>query len=252
MPGAKGNNKVKANTKSISANVGVMMAWAGVIVAPVFTANSVYLAVIAMGRPFWTAWAAALALWLVGFAAVDTAVMMWAYNAEKLKSQPPAPFVMAVLAVAIYIAVAMLATTALEILPAIRPFVAYAFPIFEAIGMAILGLRIDHDRRLANNLAEVENRKAERQRQRNERAERIEQKANADVRPERSPEHVIDKPEALKIITVYVGENKGATIRQLAALVGKSTSTTSGYVNGLIESGELCRNGNGLEVVARG
>lgn len=118
-----------------------------------------------LAYPWPVAVVAAIVIECLGLSTAATALELYQYNRAKRKTDPTAPFVLAVVLVVLYAVVATGLTVALDILPQLRPYAPGIFPGLSLVGVTVLALRSDH----AGRLAEIA---SERQRARIERAER--------------------------------------------------------------------------------
>jgi len=127
--------------------------------APVPTAYLVGWATVEYLRwPAWVGFVAAVIVESLGLATTATALELREYNASKRKSDPRAPFALAVVLVGVYFVVAVGLTVALDILPALATYAPGVFPVLSLGGVTVLALRSDHRRRLSA----IEREKAER------------------------------------------------------------------------------------------
>lgn len=106
---------------------------------------------------------AALIVESLGLAATNTALTLREYNARRRKTDPRAPFSLAAALVGGYIAIAILLTVALDVLPGLARYAPAIFPALSLAGVTVLALRADHARRLEAIAQERQERKAERQ-----------------------------------------------------------------------------------------
>ena len=63
-------------------------------------------------------------------------------------------------------------------------------------------------------------------------------------RPEPKPKPV-SKDEAISLILQFLADNPDASLREIGRQIGRPKSTTGNYVNELLQSGKLDKNGHG-------
>lgn len=108
------------------------------------------------------AFVAALIVEGFGFSAIATALMLREYNVTRRKTDPAAPFWIALILVAVYFAAAVGLTVLMDIIPGLSRFAPAVFPVFSLSGMTIAALHYDHRQRVANIKAEKAEARAER------------------------------------------------------------------------------------------
>lgn len=102
------------------------------IVAPAPAAYSVYRAMMAIHTPEWVAILTAVTIELIGMFQSKTALRARNWNLVKLKSDPGAPFDVALLMAFIYFIVALGLTTIIEFAPTWSKIIYPAFVVFAA------------------------------------------------------------------------------------------------------------------------
>lgn len=102
------------------------------IVAPAPAAYSVYRAMVAIETPQWVAILTAVTVELIGMFQSKTALRARNWNLIKLKSDPAAPFELALLMAFIYFLVALGLTTIIEFAPTWSKVIYPAFVVFAA------------------------------------------------------------------------------------------------------------------------
>lgn len=120
-----------------------------------------------LGWPDWTAGAAAIAVECLGLLTTVTALELYTYNQEKLKTEPRAPLAIPLALVGVYFLVAELLTVGLDLLPrlaagegiSVITLAPAMFPPLSLVGMLLLATRTDQRRRLAENREEKERRR---------------------------------------------------------------------------------------------
>lgn len=96
----------------------------------------------------------------LGLSAINTALELREYNANRRKSDPGAPFILALALACVYFATAITLTVALDTLPTLARYAPAIFPILSLCGVTVLALRSDHKRRLEAIEADKQARKA--------------------------------------------------------------------------------------------
>ncbi len=119
------------------------------LLTPIPTAYVTWRAAIhAFELPGWVAFVMAAAVEGLGFSATDTAMMIWDYNETRRKSDPEAPFSLAVGTVFFYIGVVLGLTILVEVLPGLRDWALVVFPLMTLDAAVVWGLHSGHQRRL--------------------------------------------------------------------------------------------------------
>lgn len=113
-----------------------------------------------MDFPVWAAVVSALAVELLGMSTVTTAFQMWDYNDSKRKTDPRAPFVIAVLTVLFYLGVVITVNAILDQSAVVERIAKALLSTLGVVGAVILAIRAQHTRRLAEVAAEKAERKA--------------------------------------------------------------------------------------------
>jgi hypothetical protein len=117
--------------------------------APIPTAYLVGRATVEhLGWPVAVGIVVAIIVESLGLATSATALELREYNASKRKSDPRAPFALATVLVAVYLAVAVGLTVALDIAPVLGIYSPAIFPFLSLTGVTVLAIRGDHRRRV--------------------------------------------------------------------------------------------------------
>lgn len=133
------------------------------LLAPVSTAWGVYDATVTwLEYPAWVAASAAVALELVGMAAVMVVLTLRRWNNTKRKTDPAAPMLLAYVIIGGYVAVAELLTVALDPLLTRWTAARGVFPLLSLVGFALAGMMDDHAARVAQVAASKADEKAAR------------------------------------------------------------------------------------------
>ena len=209
----------------------------------------------------------------LGLAATSTALTLRAYNQTKRKSDPSAPFALALSLVGVYFASVTALTVVLDTLPGLAAFAPLVFPVMSLAGVSVLAIRSDHKRRLAAIAGQKAEARAKRrarltgqavsrvgasdrsgavslgQEGRNGRSE-----AGQEVTDDRSFDRAnrarrSAKKQALTDLVTFYAENPGASYRVAGEAVGRSKAWIVGAVKELAASGKLRKNGHGIEVL---
>lgn len=201
---------------------------------------------------------AAIIIESLGLATTATALVLRDYNASKRKSDPQAPFALAVVLVGVYFIVATGLTVALDIAPNLATYAPAIFPALSLTGVTVLAIRSDHKRRLA----EIESVKLERKERRQSRR-KVGRKA-ADVGPSKLATNNgkssanldtlhaarLSKRDArLDALLTFLASNPDAGPTDAGAVIGVSRQTIYTYTAELEAAGRLRKNGDGWEVL---
>jgi hypothetical protein len=118
--------------------------------APLPTAYLVWRSTtIHLEWPTWVASAAALVVECIGLTVTSIALTLYNYNQSRRKSDPGAPFWLAVTLVGVYVLVAVFLTLLMDTIPSLAKYAPLIFPALSLTGVTSLALRADHGRRLA-------------------------------------------------------------------------------------------------------
>lgn len=98
----------------------------------------------------------------LGITSITMALTLWNYNRARRKSDPQAPFGLAVGLALVYLLATIGLTVLLDIVPELARFAPALFPLLALVGSVNLGLRADHRRRLDDIRVLKERRRAER------------------------------------------------------------------------------------------
>ncbi|MCP4535982.1 MAG: hypothetical protein GY832_02450 [Chloroflexi bacterium] len=197
---------------------------------------------------------------ILGLTATSTALALWDYNESKRKSDPPAPFPLAVALVGFYYASTVGLTVFLDITPNLARFAPVIFPTLALVGTVNLALRAQHKRRtgaIAQEKVERRTRRTAQQVHKND-AQQVHKSndRNAQGSAQNSPLDAVnrtrqERKEALlcALLEAYKGNpTLGAT--EAARTLGVHRNTIYGYTAELEGSGKLRKNGDGWEVTA--
>jgi len=118
--------------------------------APLPTAFLVWRSTVNhLAWPSWVAIAAALVVECIGLTVTSIALTLYNYNQSRRKSDPGAPFWLAVTLVGVYVLVAVFLTLLMDTIPSLAKYAPLIFPALSLTGVTSLALRADHGRRLA-------------------------------------------------------------------------------------------------------
>lgn len=225
---------------------------------PVPTAYLVGRATIAYLRwPLPIALVAAVIIEALGLAAVNTALTLREYNAQRRKTDPRAPFAVAAALVGVYLAVAVLLTVALDIVPDLARWAPAVFPLLSLAGVTVLALRSDQRRRLTAIASDKAERQAERQAKRQAPPARVSSRVSSGVSNNTQRDAPLDRLQAgrkakldarLDTLLDACLDNPHLTPVDAARLLGVSRQTVYTYIGTLEAAGRLKRNGSGWEV----
>lgn len=217
--------------------------------APIPTAYLVGKATVAHLRwPTWVGIVAAVIVESLGLATTATALELREYNQGKRKSDPPAPFPLAALLVAVYLVVAVGLTVALDIAPVLAAYSPAVFPLLSLCGVTTLAIRGDHRRRVGAIEAEKARRRAARRAKRKEAVSK-DVKINATVNTLTAAREG-KRQERLDALVDYYRDNPDADAVTAGEVIGVCRQTVYTYQSELEQAGRLRRNGDGWEVAA--
>ena len=208
--------------------------------------------------PAWVGLVAAVIVESLGLATTATALVLRDYNASKRKSDPQAPYTLALALVSVYFVVATGLTVILDIVPGLAVYAPAIFPTLSLTGVTVLALRSDHKRRLAD----IESVKMERKEARQGR--RQNRRRVGDVGPSKSASSYgsfganLDALHAARLskrdaridaLLTFLASNPDAGPTGAGAAIGVSRQTVYNYTAELEGAGRLRKNGNGWEVL---
>jgi len=260
--------------KQIETVITDLAARIGPLTAPLPTAYAVATATGEhLGWPAWVSAAAAVSIEVMGIATVNTALELREYNAAKRKSDPSAPFALAVGLAGGYLGIAVGLAVVMDVAPALVVYAPAIFPLLSLAGATVLSLRADHRRRLSA----IEREKGERRAARA--SKRASSKASKTVQQSvQEPSSTVQDVSStgrlavqdvsstvLDAVNVSKRERKAAVLDAMldiyldspetgatavAGRLGIGRSTVYGYLTELEQSGKIRRNGNGVRVLA--
>ena len=208
----------------------------------------------ALELPGWVAFIMALAVEGLGFAATDTAMMIWDYNETRRKKDPAAPFGLAVGTVFFYIAVVLGLTILVEVLPVLRHWSLAIFPLMTLDAAIVWGLHSGHQRRLIA----IEDVKKELQAKRQSKRQTV---SNETVNnPSNTPflDTGLDRLQAgkrlkketrIKRLLAIYQDNPELQITSVAHQLNASRQTVYNDLDDLETQKLIRRNGKGVEVL---
>lgn len=200
----------------------------------------------------------ALVIECLGLATTATALTLWDYNQGKRKSDPQAPFTLALFLVGVYFVTALGLTVALDISPGLAVYSPGVFPFLSLTGVTVLALRSDHRRRLATIESVKMERKARRQSRRkggrqgggeqlsNQVSNNGKSNANLDAL---QAGRLSKRDTRLNALLTFLASNPDAGPTEAGNAIGVSRQTVYTYTSELEATGRLRRNGSGWEVV---
>jgi len=115
----------------------------------------------------------------------------------------------------------------------------------EAEYKRIEQVRIDSEVEQRRADQEAEQRRLEAEQKHTEKMARIEASKNRPNERPKSKQKTVSKEEALSLIVQFLAENSDASLSQIGRQIGRPKSTVGNYVNELIQSGKLDKNGHG-------
>jgi len=233
--------------------------------APLPTAYLVGRAtVVHLAWPAWVGFVAAVIVESLGLATTATALVLRDYNQSKRKTDPRAPFALALALVGVYFVVATGLTVVLDISPGLAVYAPAIFPTLSLTGVTVLALRSDHKRRLADIESERAEKRAARQVHKNtayqlpigdvagvpsgngKSAQQGAQNGALDAVNRTRQER---KAALLSALESAYCEHPDLGVTEAARQLGVHRNTIYGYLDELESAGRLRKNGNGWEVL---
>jgi len=130
--------------------------------------------------PIWVSIPSAVAIEFLGLTTITTALRLWEYNKTKRKSDPVAPFGVAIFLTGCYLVVAILLTIVIDVVEGLRFISPAIFPLLSIMAASIIALRQGHRHRVA----EIEQDKEEAKQKRRERYQREKEEKEEALRKE--------------------------------------------------------------------
>lgn len=235
---------------AIEAAVVEVAARLGPILAPIPTAYAVGSATRnALGWPATVSIVAAIVIELLGLAAVNTALMLREYNAEKRKSDPRAPFGLAAALGGVYLIVAVALAVLMDVIPSLARFSPAIFPLLSLAGVTVLGLRSDHRKRL-DAIAQDKARRRKMRQERRERKRKVAQEPQeVDAQPVKAAQELTTEERRAQLLDLW-RQGKAQVFAKVAPTFDVSRQTISNDFSALESEGKVKRNGDGIEVLA--
>jgi len=206
------------------------------------------------------AWVAAAIIESLGLTTVSTSLLLWEYNADKRKTDPDAPFLLAASLVGVYLVSTIGLTVLLDIFPDLARYAPALFPILALVGAVNLALRSGHRRRLAGIAQERADRKAERQTFRptvgslteliTSNAASTTANQDSTLVKARHARTVIQGTRMDNLLTLF-RDNPKIGVTDAARTLNMSRQTVYTYLEQLQQAGRIKRNGNGIEVISK-
>ncbi len=206
------------------------------------------------------AWVAAAIIESLGLTTVSTSLLLWEYNADKRKTDPDAPFLLAASLVGVYLVSTIGLTVLLDIFPDLARYAPALFPILALVGAVNLALRSGHRRRLTNIAQDRADRKAERQANRPTTGDISDllrlNTTSTTVKPDKSLDKArqarknIQDSRLDSLLTLYL-DNPNMGVTEAARTLNLSRQTVYTYLEQLQQSGRIHRNGLGIEVISK-
>jgi Winged helix-turn-helix DNA-binding len=204
------------------------------------------------------AWIAAAIIESLGLTTVSTSLLLWEYNADKRKTDPDAPFLLAASLVGVYLVSTIGLTVLLDIFPDLARYAPALFPILALVGAVNLALRSGHRRRLATIAHERADRKAERQANHpkavnfteplTSNATSITVNTDSSLVKARQARAVIQGNRMDNLLTLY-RDNPTIGVTDAARTLNMSRQTVYSYLDRLENDGRIRRNGHGVEII---
>jgi DNA-binding transcriptional ArsR family regulator len=211
--------------------------------------------------PTWVGVVSAVVVESLGLATMATALELYQYNATRRKTDPQAPFLLAVVLASVYLVTATGLTVLLDTIQGLEVYAPAIFPALSMTGVTLLAVRLDHRRRLETIRAEKQERQAERKERKEHSILQMAQSVNMPNAYLHLPlqsvntgltgftESVKSQNES-KILDFY-SANPGATPSEAAAATGMSRQSVYNHLTRLEAAGVIHRNSNGVEITGR-
>jgi hypothetical protein len=172
-------------------------------IAPVVPAYMTYQNMTThLAFPSWAGLAAAVCVETLGLSSIQTSVSFWQWNDSKLKTDPKAPVVLAILTGSFYLATVLTVNAMLDNAPGIYRLAKALLSSLSVCAGVILALRAGHAGRMTETEQARQERKAERATIRAEKARRL-----------AKPAKVIPFPRAVQMSGNGSGTRKEASTR---------------------------------------
>jgi len=187
--------------------------------------------------PIWVAVSAGITIESLGLATTATALMLWNYDRSKRKTDPSAPLALSLALVGVYFIAVISLTVLLDTAPRLAVYAPVVFPLLSFAGTAVIAIRADHRRRLAD----IE---AARQQRRRERAE------NAQKRRERAEarQNLRNIGQTARQILRIVAADQTQTQSEIAQAAGVTRQTVAHHLARLEQIGLIARRDGQIEV----
>jgi hypothetical protein len=204
------------------------------------------------------AWIAAAIIESLGLTTVSTSLLLWEYNADKRKTDPAAPFLLAASLVGVYLVSTIGLTVLLDIFPAMARYAPALFPILALVGAVNLALRSGHRRRLASIAQDRADRKAERQATRPNAGNLTDLLASNPTSITVNPDSSLVKARQARTIIqgnrmdnllALFHDNPTIGVTDAARTLNMSRQTVYSYLDRLENDGRIRRNGHGVEII---
>ena len=203
-------------------------------------------------------WITALIIESLGFSTVSTSLLLWEYNADKRKTDPKAPFEIAICLVAVYLISTISLTILLDILPELGRYAPAIFPVLSLVSAVNLVLRFGHRKRKTAIIFEKEKRKTERQRKQAGNVQTYDPSLSKYGSENIAPDHFLTMARQVRkdnmdtrkdrLLSIY-REHPLLGVTEVSQVLNLSRQTVYTYLNQLEGDGRIRRNGNGIEVV---
>lgn len=202
----------------------------------------------------------------LGLTTVHTALWAYDWNNHKRKTDPRAPVLLAVALGVVYVVATWGLVVFLEVWPSLATYAPAIFPALAVVGALNLAMISRQEQKEATVTAE----KAERRRLRRaskRRSESVQKAVHGSPHGVRSGGHDVVQHNVLDAVNRTRRERKAALLdamvdiyvddpntspTQIARRLGIGRSTVYNYLKDIEAVGRIARDGNGVEVLARG
>ena len=233
--------------------------WLAPFPSAYFVARS---AMIHLALPLPVAVVVAAIIETLGLATVHTALWAYDWNAHKRKTDPSAPFGLAMALGAVYVVATLGLVVFLEVWPSLAAYAPALFPALAVVGALNLAMISRQEQRESAVKVEKVERKAARQ----VRRQATRQRTPAQASDEASRTAILDasldaarqtrkarRDTRLDALLTFYASNPGAGPTEAGRAIGVSRQTVYAYLAELVAAGRISRNdGKGIEVLEKG
>jgi hypothetical protein len=231
--------------------------------APVPSAYLVYRAAIEkLDYPVFVGVIAAFIIEALGLSATATALDLYIFNQNRRKTDPPAPIILPLILLGVYLVTTTALTIIVEIVPTLATYTPIIFPSLSLGGAVILALQINLSYRRKLIADEKAERKVERQANRLEKRQipllmsagpastELSNNGNLGISMDRLQAGRKAKLDArMDALVDILQADPDIEIIEAARQIHVSRQTVYSYLKQLEQAGRIKRNGHGMEVI---